>query len=189
MIFLSRNLQIMKILLAFLFAAVTSTSSFAADLPCAQQMGQQRATQLANQCRQVSPATRPPCNAANRCAMIVDEVTRSCALLADRADGIPVCKPLERAGAFQGYLFSGGGTDATTVTVMTDKGERIRAYCNAPCAALFGEEDDHEVVALRTNLVGKRVAIDVAIERNAGRVPGPDDSDRIPLVKRIRLLD
>ena len=40
---------------------------------------------LARQCRRVSPATHPPCNAANSCVMIRDEVARGCALLGDDA--------------------------------------------------------------------------------------------------------
>jgi hypothetical protein len=41
-----------------------------------------------NLCIKVSPATHPPCNAANSCAMIEDEIARSCALF--DGDGEPV---------------------------------------------------------------------------------------------------
>ena len=71
----------MKIPLLFLLTALACASSSAADVSCAQQMGQQRAALLAQQCRQVSPATHPPCNAANSCAMIIDEFERGCRLL------------------------------------------------------------------------------------------------------------
>lgn len=179
----------MKMLLLCLLAALTCSSSSAAEPSCAQQMGLQRATLLAQQCRQVSPATRPPCNAANSCAMIIDEVTRSCELLGEKSEGIKVCNNIDRAGSFQGYLFSGGGIDAENVTVMTDQGERIFAYCNGQCSNLFSAPDKNEVVVLRKALAGKRVAIDVTIERNAGRIPGPDDNDRIPVLKRIKLLN
>jgi hypothetical protein len=50
---------------------------------CAAQIGDAGAKQLAEQCRMVSPATRPPCNAANSCAMIRDEIARSCELFHD----------------------------------------------------------------------------------------------------------
>jgi hypothetical protein len=48
--------------------------------PCREQIGEAAATALAEQCRMVSPATRPPCNAANPCEMIQAEIDRSCAM-------------------------------------------------------------------------------------------------------------
>nr|WP_156133620.1 hypothetical protein [Massilia sp. JS1662] len=178
----------MKLPSLFLCTALACSSSPAADLSCAQQMGQQRATLLAQQCRLVSPATHPPCHASNSCAMIVDELERGCEMLAGESYRPTFCGTKERAGTFQGYLFSGGGSDADFLTVLTDKGERIHAYCTQLCDDLFTEPDEHGVAALRKELVGRRVAIDVAIERNAGRIPGPGDGDRIPLVKHIKLL-
>jgi hypothetical protein len=177
----------MKLTFLPLLAVLACSSSPAAEMSCAQQMGQQRAALLAQQCRQVSPATHPPCNAANSCAMIIDEIERGCSMPGDESSP-RFCYPAERAGAFQGFLFSGGGTDARLVTVLTDKGDRIFAYCTQQCDDLFTEPDDHDVVALREGLAGRRVAIEVAIERNAGRIAGPGDRDRIPLVKRIKLL-
>lgn len=50
---------------------------------CSAQIGAAEAQALADQCRAVSPATRPPCNAANSCAMIRDEIVRSCELFRD----------------------------------------------------------------------------------------------------------
>jgi hypothetical protein len=50
---------------------------------CAAEIGDAAAKRLAAQCRMVSPATRPPCNAANSCAMIRDEIARSCELFRD----------------------------------------------------------------------------------------------------------
>ena len=44
------------------------------------------------------------------------------------------------------------------------------------------------VVSLRKDLVGRRVTVEVAIERNAGRIAGPGDGERIPFVKHIKLL-
>jgi hypothetical protein len=51
------------------------------DKTCLQSAGKARADQLVKQCLQVSPATRPPCNAQNSCELITDEIRRSCALL------------------------------------------------------------------------------------------------------------
>lgn len=178
----------MKLPFLLLWSALACSPSSAADMSCAQQMGQQRATLLARQCRQVSPATHPPCHASNSCAMIVDEFERGCNMLAGESYRPGFCGTKERAGTFQGYLFSGGGSDADQLTVLTDKGEPIHAYCTRLCDDLFSEPDDHDVVTLRKDLVGRRVVVEVAIERNAGRIPGPGDGERIPLVKHIKLL-
>jgi hypothetical protein len=48
---------------------------------CTDTRGAREAAQLVSQCTQVSPATHPPCNAANSCAMIEAEIRRSCGLL------------------------------------------------------------------------------------------------------------
>lgn len=55
---------------------------------CAEEIGKAAAAQRVNLCIKLSPATHPPCNAANSCAMIEDEIARSCALL--DGDGAPV---------------------------------------------------------------------------------------------------
>ncbi len=54
---------------------------------CLQSDGPVRANQLVNRCLQVSPATHPPCNAQNSCALIVSEIRRSCALIGQDAPG------------------------------------------------------------------------------------------------------
>ena len=48
--------------------------------PCAADIGPEAAQALVDRCIQVSPATHPPCNVANPCAMIRGEIERSCAL-------------------------------------------------------------------------------------------------------------
>lgn len=55
---------------------------------CRDEIGPAAAGRLAAQCRAASPATRPPCNVANSCAMIRDEIERSCKLFAD-TDPLP----------------------------------------------------------------------------------------------------
>lgn len=47
---------------------------------CLQTAGAVKANQLVNECLEVSPATHPPCNAQNSCALIIGEIRRSCAL-------------------------------------------------------------------------------------------------------------
>lgn len=67
---------------------------------CAQEMGQKPAQALADTCRALSPATRPPCNAANSCALLQDEIARSCALFGDdEAAKQPGCGPLPSSAA------------------------------------------------------------------------------------------
>ena len=58
---------------------------------CAGEIGLAKARELALQCRDVSPATRPPCNTANSCEMIQNEIDRGCELLGQ--DAPPFCVP------------------------------------------------------------------------------------------------
>ena len=57
---------------------------------CAGEIGLPAARRLVEQCTQVSPATRPPCNTSNNCALIRDEIERSCGLL--KEDAPAFCK-------------------------------------------------------------------------------------------------
>lgn len=52
----------------------------AADRTCRDSIGEQASARLVQRCIAVSPATHPPCNADNICALIQDEIDRSCAL-------------------------------------------------------------------------------------------------------------
>ncbi len=74
--------------------AAASASKLSGDddaLRCDQQIGKAAAKRLTDRCLMVSPASHPPCNAANACEMIRDEIKRSCDLFG--AD-----KPKECAG-------------------------------------------------------------------------------------------
>lgn len=55
---------------------------------CAGEIGNAEARELVAQCLEVSPATRPPCNVANSCEMIQDEIERSCELLGEDAPAL-----------------------------------------------------------------------------------------------------
>jgi hypothetical protein len=57
---------------------------------CTETRGAAAANQLAAQCTQLSPASHPPCNPANPCAMMESEIRRSCGLL-DPAHRPSVC--------------------------------------------------------------------------------------------------
>ena len=50
------------------------------ETPCREAIGEAAATRLVQRCLQVSPATRPPCNVANPCDLIQNEIDRSCKL-------------------------------------------------------------------------------------------------------------
>ena len=60
--------------------ALQSPAPVAKARTCAEEAGPARAERMARACRQLSPATRPPCNVANRCALVLDEILRSCAM-------------------------------------------------------------------------------------------------------------
>jgi len=47
---------------------------------CLAEIGEARAKSLVTRCIAVSPATRPPCNTANPCALIQGEIDRACAM-------------------------------------------------------------------------------------------------------------
>jgi hypothetical protein len=52
-----------------------------ADPSCAYTAGAQKANRMVEQCLEVSPATHPPCNAANACSLIQGEIRRGCNFL------------------------------------------------------------------------------------------------------------
>jgi hypothetical protein len=58
-------------------AAMSISSS---DGACLSEIGKAASNRLVERCIMVSPATHPPCNAANSCQMIQDEIDRSCAM-------------------------------------------------------------------------------------------------------------
>jgi hypothetical protein len=58
---------------------------------CAAEIGSAAAAKRVAICRDVSPATNPPCNAVNSCAMIEDEIARSCALFDRQGPAVPGC--------------------------------------------------------------------------------------------------
>lgn len=59
---------------------LASPDAASASGQCRAEIGETAAQALADRCRVVSPATHPPCNAANSCRMIQDEIDRSCAM-------------------------------------------------------------------------------------------------------------
>lgn len=66
----------------------------AGDGSCLAEIGEQASAELVDQCIQISPATRPPCNAMNSCGMIRDEIARGCAF-GDGSDNPDFCADYE----------------------------------------------------------------------------------------------
>ena len=58
--------------------AEIAAAATAAPGSCAAELGQAAAARLVERCIAVSPATHPPCNTANPCAMIQGEIDRAC---------------------------------------------------------------------------------------------------------------
>lgn len=75
----------MRIIVLLTVGLSLSSAVLAADPSCREQAGAEQAARYVAQCIEVSPATRPPCNAANPCSLIVDEIKRGCALLTSGA--------------------------------------------------------------------------------------------------------
>jgi hypothetical protein len=75
--------------LVFMQQAIAETS-------CNESAGTVKAHRLVAQCFEVSPATHPPCNAANACVLIEDEIRRGCMLLGKLAPAI--CAPYRKRG-------------------------------------------------------------------------------------------
>lgn len=87
--------------------ATSATPAMAERAPtrpvsCSAEIGETAARKLVQQCIAVSPATRPPCNVANSCAMIGNEVARGCAIIGADAVKTPECggiDPVSREAA------------------------------------------------------------------------------------------
>lgn len=75
------------VLEALLGLAATGAGA-AEPASCRATVGAEAATLVA-QCIDVSPATHPPCNEANPCQLIRDEIERGCAYIRDAGDSPP----------------------------------------------------------------------------------------------------
>lgn len=96
-------------------AATPVAEAVMQPLSCTAEIGSAAASRLVSRCVAVSPATRPPCNAANSCAMIRNEIARSCAMIGVDAAKTPQC----------------GGVDPVGREAAADMVERYYAAINA----------------------------------------------------------
>lgn len=85
----------------------------------------------------------------------------------------------------KGKLVDGGGGDDMSVTILSEQGKKIRAYCSGKCGEWFVEAGGGEYMTLDPKLKGKAVTATIATERNAGRVAGPGDDERFKFIKSI----
>ncbi len=65
---------------AFIVPPVAQARAGQGTAACRDEIGPAAAKHLVAQCFDASPATHPPCNAVNPCAMIREEIARSCKL-------------------------------------------------------------------------------------------------------------
>lgn len=78
-----------RLVLAGVLLALNASASHGQSLSgprpvsCRDEIGSAATKRLAAQCRDASPATHPPCNVANPCAMMREEIARSCQLFAN----------------------------------------------------------------------------------------------------------
>lgn len=73
----------MKLALLAISLALTPSLAFAQN--CEDEVGAELAAVYVDQCIEVSPATRPPCNVENSCELIQNEIARGCAFIAEEA--------------------------------------------------------------------------------------------------------
>jgi hypothetical protein len=72
----------MKLLLALTALLLAAAS---AQASCRSEVGAGKASEYVRHCRDVSPATRPPCNADNACSLMIAEIRRGCLFLKEDA--------------------------------------------------------------------------------------------------------
>jgi hypothetical protein len=68
------------LIVACIALAGAHTAAFA-QASCSTEVGARLADVYVRQCTEVSPATHPPCNAQNPCALIIAEIKRGCRML------------------------------------------------------------------------------------------------------------
>lgn len=95
-------------MLLTLAAPLATMPATAAERSCEADAGIAKAATYVEHCILVSPATHPPCHAANPCRLILDEIRRGCGLIEDGGVEAPVGDV--EAPAFCGaYTGRGGG--------------------------------------------------------------------------------
>ena len=172
---------------ALLFLSAVHSSN-AAQTSCHQSIGPQLAAKLVDQCRQVSPATRPPCNANNACEVVSSEIDRSCNLLSGGNQAPSFCTAqIKKQETLEGTLIAGGGIDDLSITIFTEDGRRVRAYCDGKCGDWFDSAEGSDETKLSPQFNGRKVVLSVTLEANKSRIAGPGTNEKLIFVKQVRL--
>jgi hypothetical protein len=85
-------------MIALLLAAAVAAATPSEPPSCKSTAGEKMAAEYVKQCLEVTPATHPPCNAANSCELIQREIKRGCDLLPED-DRKPYCKAYQTTPA------------------------------------------------------------------------------------------
>lgn len=182
----------MKKYLLLLLCCAAAFNASAAEQSCTEQVGAERAAELVKQCLNVSPATRPPCNAANSCAMIQGEIERGCGFLKNEPNLPEYCKPSQASPQTQtltGKLLDGGGIDDLSVTVRAADGKEVQAYCDGKCGDWFEDSTDgSDGQSLSKSFKGKMVTLSIVTERNGDRIAGPGEDEALVFIKSAELV-
>lgn len=90
-----------------------------------------------------------------------------------------------------GVLIFGGGIDDNSVTIQTDDGNEINAYCDGKCGDWFVDDIEGNTggTILDESLKGKKVSAVIATETSNGRIAGPGDDEEFVFVKEIEFID
>lgn len=91
----------------------------------------------------------------------------------------------------EGVLLSGGGIDDNSVTIQTDDGVNINAYCISECGGWFVDDLEGNTGGqiLEESLKGKKISAVIATEASNGRIAGPSDDEEFTFIKEIELVD
>lgn len=116
---------------------------------------------------------------------------------AGAAPGAPSCARTGDASAcrrvisipttLRGRLESAAGIDDVAITVRTNAGGAVHAYCDGQCKDDWFVADKDGARSLKPAMRGRKVVIDVATEHNNGRIAGPGADEKLLFVKGIRL--
>jgi hypothetical protein len=85
---LGEKIMVKYLTFGLVACGIASIANATDHISCSQEIGKDNASVYVNQCIQISPATHPPCNDQNSCAMIKDEIKRGCEFVKN-SPGIP----------------------------------------------------------------------------------------------------
>jgi len=185
-------MQVKNVVVSCLLGLLAISNAYAQDNSCRALIGEKRAQMLVKQCRNVSPATHPPCNASNRCDLIIEEIDRGCGMLGKDGNKLNYCGfKIAKQETLTGVLIGGGGQgfDPDVIIVLTDDGRRAWGYCDIDsCNDNLFESEGEGGNSLNSSLRGKNVSVTFANEPNKSRLAGQDENEMEIFVKKIQFI-